>query len=163
MRLASTFRSRKLSPVDLVQEGWPSPQPIKSTLPPVEPFIPELLPDAFATMFSMLPIASKRRQTSLAVAALCGIAAVVGNRVRIRPKQNDDWEVVPNLWGAIVGRPSAMKSPAMQAAHAPIYSIQDDLREKWEEEIKSAEVDDALSGLDAKDAKKEGREGTEER
>jgi hypothetical protein len=89
-----------------------------------------------------------------AVTALCGIAATIGNRVRIRPKQNDDWEVVPNLWGAIIGRPSAMKSPAMQAALAPIYAIADDLRKKWEEDIESAEIDDALSGLDAKDAKK---------
>ena len=44
------------------------------------------------------------------VAALCGIAAVIGNRVRIRPKKNDDWEVVPNLWGANIGPPSAMKT-----------------------------------------------------
>ena len=61
---------------------------------------------------------------------------------------------MPNLWGAIIGRPSAMKSPAMQAALGPIYAIEDDLREKWEEDIKTAEIDDALSGLDAKDAKK---------
>jgi hypothetical protein len=88
------------------------------------------------------------------VTALCGIAAMIGNRVRIRPKQNDDWEVVPNLRGAIIGRLSAMKSPAMTAALAPIYAIADDLRKKWEEAIESAEIDDALSGLDAKDAKK---------
>jgi hypothetical protein len=79
---------------------------------------------------------------------------VVGNRVRVRPKQNDDWEVVPNLWGAIIGRPSAMKSPAMQAALVPIYAIEDDLRRKWEEDTKTAQIDDALSSLDAKDAKK---------
>jgi Protein of unknown function (DUF3987) len=47
-----------------------------------------------------------------------------------------------------------MKSPAMQAALAPVYAIQDDLRQKWEEETKRAEIDEALSGLDAKDAKK---------
>jgi hypothetical protein len=134
--------------------GWPAPQPIKSTLPPVEPFIPELLPDGIRDY--VMDVADRQQAPAdfAAVTALCGIAAVVGNRVRIRPKQNDDWEVVPNLWGAIVGRPSAMKSPAMQAALGPIYAITDDLREKWEEEIKSAEIDDALSGLDAKDAKK---------
>ena len=86
-------------------------------------------------------IGSKRRPDFAAVTALCGLAAVIGNRVRIRPKQNDDWEVVPNLWGAIIGRPSAMKSPAMQAALAPIYAIEEHLREKWEEENRIAEID----------------------
>jgi hypothetical protein len=135
-------------------DGWPAPQPIMSTLPPVESFTPELLPDGIRDYVMDVADRQQAPPDFAAVTALCGIAAVVGNRVRIRPKRNDDWEVVPNLWGAIVGRPSAMKSPAMQAALAPIYAIQDALREKWEEEIKSAEIDDALSGLDAKDAKK---------
>jgi hypothetical protein len=137
-----------------VADSWPALMPISSTLPPVEAFIPELLPDAIRDY--VLDVADRQQAPPdfAAVTALCGIAAVIGNRVRIRPKQNDDWVVVPNLWGAIVGRPSAMKSPAMQAALAAIYAIQDDLRKKWEEDIKSAEIDDALSGLDAKDAKK---------
>ena len=135
-------------------DGWPAPQPITSTLPPVEPFIPELLPDGIREYVMDVADRQQAPPDFAAVTALCGIAAVIGNRVRIRPKQNDDWEVVPNLWGAIVGRPSAMKSPAMQAALAPIYAIQDDLHDKWEDEIKSVEIDDALSGLDAKDAKK---------
>ncbi|MDR6305636.1 hypothetical protein GGQ85_003360 [Nitrobacter vulgaris] len=46
-----------------------------------------------------------------------------------------------------------MKSLAMQAALGP-YAIIDDLRKKWEKEIKSAEIDDALFNLNAKDAKK---------
>jgi Protein of unknown function (DUF3987) len=134
--------------------GWPAPTAIKSTLPSVEKFIPELLPDGLRDY--VLDVADRQQAPPdfAAVTAICGIAAVVGNRIRIRPKQSDDWEVVPNLWGAIVGRPSAMKSPAMQAALAPVYAIQDDLRQKWEEETKRAEIDEALSGLDAKDAKK---------
>jgi hypothetical protein len=138
----------------VVATGWSAPMSIKSTLPPVEKFIPELLPDALRAY--VLDVADRQQAPPdfAAVAAMCGIAAVVGNRIRIRPKRNDDWGVVPNLWGAIIGRPSAMKSPAMQAALAPLYAIQDDLRERWEEETKRAEIDDALSGLDAKDAKK---------
>jgi hypothetical protein len=137
-----------------ITNGWPAVTPITSTLPPVEPFIPELLPDAIRDY--VMDIADRQQSPPdfVAVSAICGIAAVVGNRVRVRPKQNDEWEVVPNLWGAIIGRPSAMKSPAMQAALGPIYAITDDLRKKWEEEIKSAEIDDALSNLNAKDAKR---------
>jgi hypothetical protein len=138
----------------LVEEHWPAVMPIISSLPRVEPFIPELLPDAIRDY--VLDVADRQQAPPdfAAVTALCGLAAVIGNRVRIRPKQHDDWEIVPNLWGAIIGRPSAMKSPAMQAALAPIYSIQNDIRERWEEEVQTAAIDDALSGLDAKDAKK---------
>jgi hypothetical protein len=140
----------------LATEGprWPGVMPITSTLPPVERFIPELLPDAIRDY--VLDVADRQQAPPdfAAVTALCGLAAMIGNRVRIRPKQNDDWEVVPNLWGAIIGRPSAMKSPAMQSALGPIYTIQDELREEWEEKIRTAEIDDALSSLDAKDAKK---------
>ncbi len=135
-------------------DGWPAVTPITSTLPPVEPFIPELLPEAIRDY--VMDVADRQQSPPdfPAVVALCGIAAVVGNRVRVRPKQNDDWEIVPNLWGAIIGRPSAMKSPAMQAALRPIYAIADDLRRKWEDEIKSAEIDGELSNLCAKDARK---------
>jgi Protein of unknown function (DUF3987) len=137
--------------LDHKQVPWPAPQPIKSTLPAVEPFISELLPDVIAKY--VMDVADRQQAPAdfVAVAAMCGIAAVIGNRFRIRPKEHDDWEIVPNLWGAIVGRPSAMKTPAMQAALAPLYAIQNDLRKTWEQ---NAEIDDALSGLDAKNAKR---------
>jgi hypothetical protein len=85
---------------------------------------------------------------------ICGLAALAGNRVRIRPKQHDDWEVVPNLWGAIIGRPSAMKSPAMRSALAPLYAIQDNLGKDWEAAQRDASIEGALSGLDDKEAAK---------
>jgi hypothetical protein len=155
MAPAELQQQATLNEIDRAFDGWlTAPAPIKSTLPPVEPFIPELLPEAIREYVGDVADRQQASPDFAAVTALCGIAAVIGNRVRICPKQNDDWQIVPNLWGAIIGRPSAMKSPAMQAALAPIYAIQDDLREKWEQDIKSAEIDDALSGLDAKDAKK---------
>jgi hypothetical protein len=49
-----------------------------------------------------------------AVAAMIALAAVVGRCVGIRPKQQDDWLVVPNLWGAVIGRPGLLKTPAIE-------------------------------------------------
>ena len=113
-------------PIVGVEDGrhWPSTMAIVSTLQPVEPFMHELLPCVIRDYVMDVADRQQAPPDFAAVAALCGLAAVVGNRVRIRPKQNDDWEVVPNLRGAIIGRPSAMKSPAMQAALAPVYAIQ---------------------------------------
>lgn len=139
-------------------QPWPAIIPITSKLPLVEAFAPELLPRAIRDY--VLDIADRQQAPPdfAAVSALCGIAAVVGNRVRIRPKQNDDWEVVPNLWGAIIGPPSAMKSPALQAALDPVYAIE---RDNWEAEIKSDKIEDALCELEAKDAKRKAKQALE--
>jgi len=134
--------------------GTNAPRPIVSSLPPVKPFIPELLPVAIRDY--VLDVAHRQQAPAdfAAVAALCGIAAVVGNRVGIAPKQYDDWQVTPNLWGAIIGRPSAMKSPAMTAALAPVFKIEGKMAETWREDCRTAEIDEELAGLDAKDIKK---------
>ncbi len=42
----------------------------------------------------------------VAISALCGFVAVIGNSVRIAPEQHANWTIVPNLWGAIVAQPS---------------------------------------------------------
>jgi hypothetical protein len=135
-------------------DAWPAPTPIETTLPPVAAFDGDLLPDDLRDY--VLDVAD-RQQTPpdfVAVAALCGLAALVGNKARICPKQNDDWQVVPNLWGAIIGRPSAMKSPAMRSALAPVYALQDALRKQWEADCRASDVEAALSSLDAKEAGK---------
>jgi hypothetical protein len=151
--LSALSEQAKLVPTG-ARACWPTMLPITSTLPPVELFIPGLLSDSLRAY--VLDVADRQQAPPdfVAVTALCGLSAIIGNRVRIRPKQNDDWEVVPNLWGAIVGRPSAMKSPAMQAALAPVYALEDELRKEWEEQNKATEIEQALCGLDAKNAKK---------
>ena len=133
---------------------WSTPIPIVSTLPPVESFTPAMLPRVLRDYVMDVADHQQSPPDFVAVAAICGVAAMVGNKFRIRPKQNDDWEVVPNLWGAIVGRPSAMKSPAMQSALAPVYALQDELRRAWEEECKTLMIEAAVSNLNAKQAKR---------
>ncbi len=70
---------------------------------------------------------SDRQQSPVdfvAVATLCALAAVIGNGVRIAPKQHDNnWKIVPNLWGVIVGEPSTMKTETMQAALEPLLCL----------------------------------------
>jgi hypothetical protein len=133
---------------------WPVPLPIVSQLPAVEAFGAELLPEPLRDC--VLDVADRQQAPPdfVAVTAICGLSAVLGNKVKIRPKQHDDWEVTPNLWGAIIGPPSAMKSPTMRSALGPVYAIQDQLREAWESGLSSKEVDDALAALTAKDRMK---------
>lgn len=134
---------------------WPLPTSIATTLPRVQRMRADMLPEAIrGYVFDV----SERQQSPVdfsAVTALCAAAAVVGNRVRIGPKSSDDWTIVPNLWGAIIGRPSAMKSPAMQSALGPLYALQDRKREEWEVETRDRRIDSVLGSLDAKQARKD--------
>lgn len=133
--------------------GWPLPKPIVSTLPAVARFTADLLPDELRRY--VFDVAERQQSPAdfVAVAALCGLSAVLGNKMRIRPKQHDDWTITPNLWGALVGPPSAMKSPAMQAALAPAFMLQDEMRELWEQRCAAMADDEMLAGLEEKSAK----------
>jgi len=139
---------------DRAANTWPAPKPIGASLPAVERFIPELLPEPIRDY--VLDVADRQQAPPdfAAVAAVVGLASVAGNNVRIRPKQSDDWEVVPNLWGAIIGPPSSMKSPALRSALAPIYALQDSMRQDWEAAQSSGSIDDTIASLNAKEAAK---------
>ena len=139
---------------DPAPEPWPRPKPITSALPPVPAFVPDLLPDVLRDYVFDVADRMQCPPDFVAVTALCALAAVIGNVVRIRPKSADNWEVVANLWGAVIGRPSAMKSPAMRAALAPVYALQDSMRKDWEAAQREADIDAALSELTAGEARK---------
>ena len=49
----------------------------------------------------------------VAAAALVVTGAVVGAGMRHKAQDEDDWLVIPNLWGGIVGRPS-MLNPSLK-------------------------------------------------
>ena len=51
-----------------------------------------------------------------AAAAIVALAAVIGRKVCVRPKRHDDWTICPNLWGAVVGPPSVLKSACIEEA-----------------------------------------------
>ena len=105
-------------------DDWPEPQPLLGTLPEVARFDPELLPEALRAWVTDI---AERLQIPVdfpAATAIVELAGAIGRRARIRPKRFDDWEVVPNLWGGIVGRPGLMKSPCMRAIFRPLRKIE---------------------------------------
>ena len=63
-----------------------------------------------------------------AVAAMVTLAAVAGRQIAIRPKRFDDWTVTPNLWGAVVGRPSLLKTPALQEPMRMVEALEANAR-----------------------------------
>lgn len=93
--------------------NWPEPTPLPDDLPPVHVFNPALLPE---TCQPWVEDVAERMQCPAdypSVAVMVVLSSLIGRGIGIRPKAEDTWTVVPNLWGAVIGRPGIMKSPAL--------------------------------------------------
>lgn len=99
------------------------PEPLPA-LPDVTPFDYSYLPDAVRPYVRDISERMQCPPDFAAVAVLVMIATLVGRKVGIRPMRRNDWTVIPNLWGAVVGNSGVMKSPTLAAAMAPIKKLQ---------------------------------------
>lgn len=122
-------------------DSWPEPRHLPGGLPPVMAFDPDLLPEAIRGWIVDI---AERVQCPIdfpAVSAIVAISALVGRKVGIRPKRQDDWLVVPNLWGAAIGRPGVMKTPAILEPLRPLKRLEMLAKEAFE--AKAAEFEAA--------------------
>lgn len=94
--------------------GWPALEELPGGLPLVAPFAYDLLPSALRPWIQDIAERMQCPPDYPAIAAVIGLASLVGRQIGIRPKAKDDWTVVPNLWGAAIGRPALLKTPAIQ-------------------------------------------------
>lgn len=106
------------------------PIPLPNGLPKVMPWYDELLPMDLCERVSDVAERTQCPADFVGVALVVAISAVVGRKFSIRPKQHDDWTVIPNQWGIIIGRPSAMKSPALKLALRPLEALESRERTK---------------------------------
>jgi hypothetical protein len=100
---------------------WPPtftapPRAIAAPLRPVPSLDQALLPTPLRAWLLDISVRGCFPLEYAAAAALVALAAVVGRKVGIKPKRHDDWLVVLNLWGALVGLPGVHKSPAVEEA-----------------------------------------------
>ncbi|NYS60821.1 YfjI family protein [Vreelandella salicampi] len=135
----------------------PKPKPLPDSLSKVDAFEPEMLP---APIRAYIMDTAHRLQCPpeyCAVTSLALLAGLVGHKVRLKPKQYDDWEIVATLWAALVGGPSAMKSPALKAMRFPIDAIEAEARRQHEEAARRYETDQELEELARAEAKKKAK------
>lgn len=110
----------------LKDSSWPDVEPLPNVaLLPVPKFSTDWLPVKLRNHIVDFSERSGCPIEYLVVSVMVEMAALIGRKRTIQPKQHDHkWVVVPNLWGAVVGRPSAMKSPAIQAMMEPLKQIE---------------------------------------
>src|SRR5437870_11584161 len=99
---------------------WPEPQPGPRGRPPVPALPGALLPEALAPWVVDVAERVQCPPDFVAVGVLVAAAAVIARKVAIRPKRQDDWAVVADLWGLAVGPPGLSESPAPAEALRPV-------------------------------------------
>lgn len=101
--------------------GHPEPLP---SLPDVLPFDYAYLPNGLRGFVRDIAERMQCPPDFPAVGAVVMMAAILGRKVGIRPMRRNDWTVIPNLWGMVVGNSGVMKSPALSAALSPLKKLQ---------------------------------------
>lgn len=102
---------------------WSKPTLINQTLPPVKTVTDDMMPE---TLWRYCQNNAKRLSTPIeyiAVPLVVALSSVIGVKVGAYPKHYDDWDIVPNLWGAIIGNPSTKKSPAIDSGLKPLNNL----------------------------------------
>lgn len=120
----------------LTGDLWPDPLPIPDELPKVPAFDYALLPDSLRPWIEDIAERVQCPPDFPAIGAMVSLSAVVGRKVGICPKRRDNWLEVPNLWGAIVGRPGVMKSPALREAMRPLRNIEAQAAKAFEDDVR---------------------------
>ena len=128
-------------------DQWPEPQPLPEGLPPVKALEPAMIP---APLRGWLMDIADRMQIPpdfSTAAAIVALGIIIGRGCGIHPKRHDDWLVIPNLWGAVIGRPSLMKTPAITEAQRHLVRLETEAREAYQESSHLQEIDQEINKI----------------
>jgi hypothetical protein len=109
---------------------WEPPVPL-TELPPAPPFPVEVFPAALVRFVDEVAAAlgCPKDFVALPVLVLAGAALGASRALEVKP----GWWERPALYAAVVGRPGTAKSPALKAAAAPIYALQQRLKATYDQ------------------------------
>ncbi len=140
---------------DLLADAWADPKPINHTLPPVASITKDMLPEP---LYNYAINTAERLGVPIefvAVPLVVALGSVIGTKVAIMPKCYDNWDIVPNLWGAVIGKPSSKKSPSITEAMKPIDNLVSKARADYELNKQEHETQKLINDSKAKIAEKE--------
>lgn len=130
---------------------WGEPLPLRNDLLPVFSLDPSNYPEPYRDWIMDVSNRMQCPPDYIAVAAIVATAAVIGAGCGVKPKQQDDWLVIPNLWGGLVGHPGKLKSPAVAEALRPLGVLEAESKISFDAENKNylAEMELYKAGREA--------------
>ena len=136
-------------------DEWPPFKLPELTLSVVDPLDSALLPESYRPFVMDVSERIQAPPDYTAAALMTISGAVIGKKLGIRPKQQDDWQVTVNLWGAAIGRPGFMKTPCISEAKRFQDRLEIQAREKYKKELKEFEDERLVRDASKKVLKKE--------
>jgi hypothetical protein len=141
---------------------WEEPVALPEGLPPVMNFDLQMLPSPLrgwitdvAERMQIPPDFCAAGAVVVAGSLIGRKFGIIGRKFGISPKRHDDWIVVPNLWGAAVGRPAMLKSPALAEIMKPLDRLVAEAREEYEREYAAYEREASMHRAEAKAREKD--------
>jgi hypothetical protein len=118
---------------------WPADADEDRELPPVPPFPVDVLPGPAHRLVSEGARALGCPPDALAVPLLTFTAGVMGRQHKLRLKPS--WELYALLWAGLVMPPGSIKTPALNAARAPIDRLQKEARDRFRDELRDFDAE----------------------
>lgn len=116
-------------------DEWPDPEKIEYSMLPVPPLPKDIIPASYRAWIDDVSYRMQAPPDMAAAAAIVMTGSVIGAGCGIRPKKQDDWLIVPNLFGGAVGRPSIfMKSPTLAEMMKPLSRLEAEAKEVYDVE-----------------------------
>ncbi|MFI5342770.1 MAG: DUF3987 domain-containing protein [Chlamydiales bacterium] len=117
---AETFsKNIKMCPIMFESD----PEPIEEILSKVLPCPVHTLPSLIREWMEEIADQMQIPIDYLVAPFLVSIGSLIGRKCALRMRPGINWIEFPNLWGMIIGRPSLMKSPAMEAMLVPLLKL----------------------------------------
>lgn len=138
-------------------DTWPDPVPLRDELPGVLPFNMALMPARLRPWVADIAERMNCPADFVAIPAMIAAGAVIGRRVGIRPQRRTTWLEVANLWGCVVARPGALKSPAAAEALAPLRKLEAEAAEAHQLALADHKAAEALFRIEKENAEKAAR------
>ncbi|RYG87442.1 MAG: DUF3987 domain-containing protein, partial [Alphaproteobacteria bacterium] len=113
-----------------------APGPLETALLPVPRLTVDMLPAALRGWLHDAAVRTSVPLEYVAAPAIIALAGALGRKVGIRPKRFDHWTVVPVLWGACVGRPGTLKTPATAEGFRHLNRLEVDARTEYDAALK---------------------------
>ena len=137
---------------------WLEPQALPDEMLAVQPFDDDLMP---ASLRGLVADIAERLQCPPdfpAVAAVVVLAGIVGRKIGIRPQQRTPWLVIPNLWGAVIGRPGLMKTPAIQEPLKMLHRLEAEGKAEFDRAMRDHETALVVSKLERQEVERKMKE-----
>lgn len=125
-------------------KNWAECKPLPAPYDPVPNLSEKLIPEPLR---AWIMDAAERTSVPLefiAAPAVVSMGSVVGRSIGISPKCRDDWCVIPNLWGGIVGPTGVLKTAAVGEGTRQIRRLAVTSTEKFDKDKSDRDAKDAI-------------------